>query len=63
MKLSEIEPGSEAAYRQAAKIVIEQIEFELETCQRLLGIDPVKLMELLGNTPDWSIFTEDDEGG
>jgi hypothetical protein len=59
MKLSEIEPGSETAYHQAAKIVIKQIEFELETCQRLLGIDPVELMALLGKTPDWSVFIED----
>jgi hypothetical protein len=59
MKLSEIQPGSETAYHQAAKIVIKQIEFELETCKQLLGIDPVELMALLGKTPDWSVFTEE----
>lgn len=33
---------NENAYHQAVKIIIEEIEFELETCQRLLGTDPFK---------------------
>jgi hypothetical protein len=31
MKLADIPPGSELAYRCAAKQIAEQIEFELET--------------------------------
>jgi len=37
MKLSDIPPGSELAYRRAAKLIAEQIEFELETCRQLYG--------------------------
>ena len=61
MKLSDIEPGSERAYHEAAKIIIEQIEFELETCQRLLGTDPAGVITLLANTPDWDAFFEEDD--
>lgn len=61
MKLSDIEPGSELAYREAAKLIIEQIEFELETCQWLLGTDPSGVITLLANTPDWGVFFEEDE--
>lgn len=35
MKLTDIPPGSELAYRCAAKQIVEQVEFELETCQLL----------------------------
>jgi hypothetical protein len=61
MKLSDIEPGSERAYHEAAKIIIEQIEFELETCQRLLGTDPSGVITLLANTPNWDVFFEEDD--
>ena len=47
MKLADIPPGSDIAYRSAAKIVAEQVEFELETCRRLLGTEPEKVLELL----------------
>jgi hypothetical protein len=37
MKLADIPPGSDIAYRSAAKLIADQVEFELETCRRLLG--------------------------
>jgi hypothetical protein len=61
MKLADIPRGSEIAYRCAAKQIAEQIEFELETCRRLLGTEPAKVLELLAITPDWTIFLEDDD--
>lgn len=61
MKLTQIPPGSDLAYRSAAKLIAEQVEFELETCRRLLGTKPEKVLELLANTPDWSVFLEDDK--
>jgi hypothetical protein len=61
MKLADILPGSDIAYRCAAKQIAEQVEFELETCRRLLGTEPEKVLELLANTPDWSVFLDDDE--
>jgi len=59
MKLADIPRGSELAYRQAAKIIIEQIEFELETVEQLLGVDPMELMSLLAKTPNWDVFCEE----
>ena len=47
MKLNDIERGSPTAYRQAVKLIREQIEFELETCEILFGTDPEKVIELL----------------
>lgn len=47
MRLRNIPRGSDTAYEEAAKIVREQIEFELETCERLLGTDPQKVLELV----------------
>jgi hypothetical protein len=47
VKLKDIEKGSPAAYREAVKLVREQIEFELETCEILFGTDPEKVLELL----------------
>ena len=61
MKLADIPPGSETAYRCAAKLIAEQVEFELETCRRLLGTEPERVLELLANTPDWTVFLDDDE--
>lgn len=61
MKLADIPPGSELAYCRAAKLIAEQVEFELETCRRLFGTEPEKVLELLANTPDWTIFMEDDD--
>jgi len=61
LKLADIPPGSDIAYRSAAKIVAEQVEFELETCRRLLGTEPEKVLELLANTPDLSVFLEDED--
>lgn len=61
MRLSDIEPGSQTAYRQGAKLFIEQIAFELETCEQLFGIDSTRLMQLLASTPDWSVFTDAEE--
>jgi len=61
MKLADIPPGSDIAYRSAAKIIAEQVEFELESCRLLLGNEPEKVLELLANTPDWSVFLEDEE--
>lgn len=61
MKLADIPLGSDIAYRSAAKIVVEQVEFELETCRRLLGTEPEKVLELLANTPDWSVFLDDED--
>jgi hypothetical protein len=37
MKLADIPPGTDTAYRSAAKTVAEQVEFELETCRRPFG--------------------------
>jgi hypothetical protein len=59
MKLADIPPGSELAYRCAAKLIAEQVEFELETCRQLFGTEPEKVLELLVNTPDWTVFLED----
>jgi hypothetical protein len=42
MKLADIPPGSDIAYRCAARQIAEQVEFELETCRRLLGAEPEK---------------------
>ena len=61
MKLADIVPGSDLAYRRAAKLIAEQIDFELETCQRLFGTEPEKVLELLAATPDWTVFLDDDE--
>jgi hypothetical protein len=61
MKLSDIAPGSDLAYRRAAKLVSEQIEFELETCRQLYGTEPERVLTLLANTPDWTDFLEEDE--
>jgi hypothetical protein len=61
MKLADIPPGSETAYRCAAKLIAEQVEFELETCRRVLGTEPERVLELLANTPDWTVFLDDDE--
>jgi hypothetical protein len=47
MKLADIEKGSDAAYQQAMKLILEEIEFELETCEILFGTDPKKVIELL----------------
>ena len=61
MKLADIPPGSELAYHCAARQIAEQVEFELETCRRLFGTEPERVLELLANTPDWTVFFEDDE--
>ena len=61
MKLADIPPGSQLAYRCAAKQIAEQLEFELETCRQLLGTEPEKVLEILGNTRDWTIFLEADD--
>ena len=61
MKLSDIPPGSDLAYRRAAKLIAEQIEFELETCRQLYGTDPDRVLELLASTPDWTVFLEDEQ--
>lgn len=47
MKLSQIQRGSGFAYREAVEIVRNQILLELETCERMLGTDPQKVLELL----------------
>jgi hypothetical protein len=39
-------------YRHAAKLIAEQIEFELE-----------RVMNLLAKTPDWAVFFEDEDEG
>lgn len=61
MKLVDIVPGSDLAYRRAAKLIAEQIDFELETCQRLLGTEVGKVLELLAATPDWTVFLDADD--
>jgi hypothetical protein len=61
MKLADIQPGSEIAYRCAAKQIAEQIEFELETWRQLLGTEPEKVLQLLADTPDWTVFFEDED--
>jgi hypothetical protein len=61
MKLSDIPPGSDLAYRRAAKLIAEQIEFELETCRQLYGTEPERVLDLLANTPDWTVFLEDEQ--
>jgi hypothetical protein len=33
----------------------------LETCRRLLDTEREQLLELLANTPDWSVFLEGEE--
>ncbi|MGH9644143.1 MAG: hypothetical protein ACRD3Q_17190 [Terriglobales bacterium] len=59
MKLVDIPPGSDLAYRRAAKMIVEQIEFELETCRRIYGTEPERVLDLLANTLDWSVFLEE----
>jgi hypothetical protein len=59
MKLADITPGSDLAYRRAAKLIAEQVEFELETCRRLFGTDPERVLEFLATTPDWTVFLDD----
>jgi len=59
MKLADIPRGSELAYRCAAKQIAEQVEFELETCRRLLGTEPERVLDLLASTPDWTVFLEE----
>lgn len=49
------------AYREAATSVGEAIEFELETCKRLLGTEPIWVMELLATVTDWTDLLEPDE--
>ena len=61
MKLSDIPPGSDLAYRRAAKLITEQIEFELETCRQLYGTEPERVLDLLASTPDWTVFLEDEQ--
>lgn len=61
MKLADIPRGSELAYQRAAKLIAEQVEFELETCRRLFGTDPEKVLDLLANTPDWDVFLNDED--
>jgi hypothetical protein len=60
MKLADIPPGSDLAYRCAAKMIAEQVEFELEPCRPLLGAEPEKVLELFANTPDRTVFLEDE---
>jgi hypothetical protein len=47
LKLKDIIPGSEEAYRCAAEMLRESIEFELETCRRLLGVQSGKVMQYM----------------
>jgi hypothetical protein len=61
MKLADIPPGSDLAYRCAAKLIAEQVEFELETCRRLFGTEPERVLELLAKTPDWTVFFEEED--
>ena len=61
MKLADIPRGSDLAYRSAAKLIAEQVEFGLETCQRLFGTAPGKVLGLLAKTPDWTVFLEYEE--
>jgi len=61
MKLSDIPLGSDLAYRRAAKLIAEQIEFELETCRQLYGTEPDRVLDLLASTPDWTVFLEDEQ--
>lgn len=61
MKLADIPRGSELAYQRAAKLIAEQVEFELETCRRLFGTDPERVLELLANTPDRTVFLDDED--
>lgn len=61
MKLANIPRGSELAYQRAAKLIAVQIEFELETCRRLFGTEPEKVLELLAATPDWTVFLDDED--
>ena len=61
MKLADIPPGSDLAYQQAAKLVAKQIDFELETCRRLFGTEPGKVLGLLAATPDWAVFLDGDD--
>jgi hypothetical protein len=61
MKLADIPPGSELAYRSAAKQIAQQLEFELETWRQVLGTEPEKVLELLAQTPDWTVFFEDED--
>jgi len=61
MRLADIPPGSDLAYRRAAKLIADQIEFELETCRQLYGTEPERVLDLLANTPDWTDFLEEDE--
>jgi len=61
MKLSDVPKGSDLAYRCAAKLILEQLDFELETCTRLFGTEPERVMDLLASTPDWTVFLDDED--
>jgi hypothetical protein len=53
VKLKDIQKGTPTAYREAIKLIREQIEFELETCEILFGTDPEKVLELLATESAW----------
>ena len=61
MKLADIPPGSDLAYRRAAKLIAEQVEFELENLSAPLRSKPRsrECFELLATTPDWTVFLDD----
>jgi len=61
MKLADIPRGSPLAYRCAAKQVVKDFEFALETCSILLGTEREKLIDLLASEADWSVFLLDEE--
>lgn len=63
MKLADIPLGSDLAYRRAAKTLSEEFDLALETCRSLYGIEPEKLLLLMAETPDWSVFLEEEDEG
>lgn len=47
LKLAEIPGGSEVAYREAVKIVTDQLIEEVQTCVDILGVAPDILLAIL----------------
>ena len=61
MKLADIPPGSDLAYRRAAELIAEQVEFELKNLSAPLRRSPSarESAEFLATTPDWTVSLDD----
>jgi len=61
VKLADIPPGSDVAYRCVTRHIVEEFEFTLYTYCELLGTDPEKVLDILAREPDWSVFLDDED--